>query len=356
MLTRDPQKMNPLDTFTLTHNKTEEYNNEDYSFIDVLSSCCRLLTERKDKAGDVTINKWLYLILNLGPVLEKQETIYSNIIKGGITTQRVGKLKGMLCFDLGAVLKWISVAPIIYDEPEQDIAKLHFNGAFGLGLPDNSAYGYEPSWAVKAFDLGVYKQIRSAFTVEDLELIESRTMKLAVLYLLTGYYIDAYYKVVSSILRKAGLNYVISINGTQQDKLFEILKRLSHNRYKEYIEEYSLNPPSNNEKMYILDKSICNLKNRDKLIKFLESLIKECKIGTRACSKRDFVNIVYALSTKLSCWKEKRFAPSKRVLSLFYGMQEPTYKVNVSDYSKYIETAEGKELLSRIEKFNESLE
>ena len=356
MLTKDPKKKIILNPFTLTHNKTEEYNDEYHPFVEVLSSCCRLLIERKDDAGDTAINKWLYLALNLSPVLEQQESEYSGIIRGVTTIQKVEKLKGQLCSDLKTVLKWISAAPIIYDKPEEDLAKLHFSGAFGRGIPDKSAYDYEPSWAVRIFDLNVYKQIRSSFTVEDLELIESREMKLAVLYLLTGYYIDAYYNVVSSILRKAGLNYVITTHGTQQDKLMDILKRLSHNRYKEFIEDKGLNPPSKNEKKYILDKNFCNLKNRDELIKFLESLLEECKIGTRACSKRDFVNIVCALSTNLSCWREKRFAPSKRVLSMFYGIQEPTYKVNARDYSAFVNTTEGKTLLSRIERFNNSLE
>lgn len=353
MLTRDPKKQNKLNLLVITHSKTEEYNDENHSFVEVLSSCCRLITERKDDAGDKAINKWLYLILNLYPLFEQQESIYSVIIKDGNTASRIDKLKKQLCTDLGMVLKWINAAPIIYDKPEEDLAKLHFSGAFGWGIPDSSQYDFEPSWAVRDFNLEIYKKIRSAFTVEELEAIDSREMKLAVVHLLTGYYIDKYYKMVSSILRKAGLNYIVNYNGTQEDKLSDLLIRLSHNRYKEYLEKGDVNPPSKNEKIGLLDKSICDRSKQKKLIKFLESLTDEMKIEMRSCSKRDFANIVYVLSQYLSCWKEKRYATSKRVLSMFYGIPEPTYKI--SDPSDYIKTPEGKKLLTLIDKFNESI-
>lgn len=355
MYTNDQTKANKLNSFVLPHSKTEEYNNLNLSFVEVLCSCCRLITERKDVAGDVTINKWLYFILNLQPLLQRQENEYLATIKNGNTESKIDKLKKQLCFDLGSILKWLSTAPIAYDKPEEDLAKLHFSGAFGRGVPDSSQYGFKPSWAVSVFDLNIYKQIRCAFSVEDLEHIESREMKLAVLYLLTGYYIDQYYQTVSSVLRTAGLNYVITYHGTQQDKLFDYLYRLSHNRYKEYLEDADVNPPSKTEKKLLINKNFCKLSKRDKLIKFLDSLTTEFKIGTRACSKRDFANIVFVLTEQLSCWEEKRYATSKRTLSQFYGLaKEPTYKV--SDCSAFLKTEDGKRLRKMIKKFNESLE
>lgn len=338
----------------LTHSKTEQYNHENLLFVDVLSACCRLVTERREDVADLALNKWLYLILNLSPVLEQQESIYAGIIKGGNTAARIEKLKVQLSKDISSVLMRLRYAPIIYDQPEEDLAKLHFNGAFGRGIPDWTTYDYEPSWAVRSFKQEVYQKIRSAFTVEELELIEQRDTKLAVVYLLTGYYINEYYKAVASVLRKAGLNYLLNFNGTQQDKLEEILRQLTRSRYKEYLQDGDVNPPSPNEKTQILSKKVCTLSCRSKLIKFLDSLTEEFKIGTRACSKRDFANIVYVLMDNLSCWKEKRFATSKRILSMYYGVQEPQYKV--SDCDEFLRTDEGKKLQSMIDKFNDSIQ
>ena len=357
MYTNDPQKKKQLNRLYITHNKTEEYNHENLSFVEILSACCRLITERKDNAGDNAINKWLYLILNLSPILERQESSYLEIIKGGITPAKIDKLKERLCYDLGTVLKWVSATPIVYDKPEEDLAKLHFNGAFGQGIPDKNSYGFRVSWATDVFDLSVYKQIRSAFTVEELELIESKEKKLSVLYILTGYYIDKYCETVSSILRQAGLNNNVYFGGTQQEKLYEFLFRLSRDRFNEFLVADGVTPPTKEGKKLILDKAFCDRSKQEKLIKFLDSLVSEFKIGTRACKKGRFARIAYTLARDLSCWKEKRYAPSKKALSDFYGLPlAPTYKINESDYSEFIKSPEGKKLRNLIKKFNESLE
>ena len=340
------------DTLKLYHNKTEEYNAAMTSFMDVLFYSCKTITEDGIEASAYKLNKSLFFVLNLPPLLDLQKSDYESILQKGITTASVRTLKERLTGDLAKILSVIRLVPIIYDTPEADLAKMHFSGAFGKGIPSPDTYDVECSLAVKVFDIEVYKRIRSSFTVEELEQIESSKGKYAVLQILTGYYINAYYDVVASILRKAGLHYMLlnRVHATVEEKLDWILQRLSGERYNMYLETDGSIPPSKTERMSLLTTKYCDKSIKADIARLLDEIRKDLKIGTKACSKRDFCNIVFVFTEYMTTgWKEQRYAPNRRLLALYYGIPEPTYKI--SECQKFEKTEDGKNLIRKIQAF-----
>ena len=336
----------------LYHNSTEEFIHEMQNFMDVLFYACKTITEDGIGASDYKLNKSLFFILNLSPLLDVQKSDYDAILQKGITTASVRALKETLTGDLAKLLSVIRTVPIAYDSPEADLAKLHFSGAFGKGVPNPNTYDVECSYAVKLFDIEVYKTIRSAFTVEELEKIESNEGKYAVLAILTGYYISAYYDVVANILRRAGLHYMLLIrtHSTVQDKLDWVFQRLTGEQYNMYLEVDGSIPPSKAERMNLLTTKYCDKSIRDDVVKLLDEIRKDLKIGTKACSKRDFCNIVFVFTGYMTKgWKESRYAPNRRLLALYYGIPEPTYKI--SECRKFERTEDGKNLIRKIQAF-----
>ena len=340
--------------FRLYHSATETFNAEMQSFIEVLTYVCNVITEEGVSMSEYKLNKSLFFLLNLQPLLEVQKADYDSFLQRGITTSVIISLKERLIKDLASVLKFVRNVPIIYDEPEAAIAKLHFNGAFGKGIPSPSNYDVECSRAVRSFDVETYRRIRSAFTVEDLEQVESNECKYSVVYILAGYYIDAYNSVVSRILQKAGLNYLLlsRAHANAEDKLDWILEGLTGEKYKMYLDDGSI-PPNKAERMSLLTKKYCDTKIKKEIVKLLDDIRKDFKIGTKACSKRDFCEIVFVFTKYMTTdlWRESRFAPNRHMLAKYYGIQEPTYKIK--ECKKFEKSEDGKNLIRKLQTFSE---
>ena len=337
----------------LYSNLTDAYNAEMNSFIDILCGICKTVTEYDDAKHEYSLNKSLYFVLNMAPLLDMQRADYLSIIDKRVTKSQIETLKEQLAQDIAKVLSAIRRCPVMYDEPEEDIAKLHFNGAFGKGLPNPSDYNVECSPAVRGFNVDVYKRIRSAFTVQELIQIDSNSGKYAVLYILTGYYINEYYDVVTNALRKAGLQHIYAGFSTHrfiQDKLDWILMRLTNEHYDAYVDAEGYEPINMAAKKELLSKRFCSSKIQKDVIKLLDEIGKDFKIGTKACSKRRFCEIVYVIKEHMDCWNEEKYVPSRHLLSRYYGFQqEPTYKI--SECRKFEQSEDGKILIHKIQKF-----
>lgn len=338
------------DVFRLYHNKTEEYNAEPWTFIEVLVRICQSITEKGRAMSDLSLNTWLYFVLNLMPYLDRLKSSYDSILFKGMTPTSIQKLKETLAGDIGKILKSINKVPILFDKPEEALAELHFNGAFGRGVPDPHSYDVECSLEAANFDIEVYKRIRSAFTVEELEQIDSREGKYAVLYILTGYYINAYYNVVARVLQRARLEYLlIPSDAFVELKLDVLLRRLTGESYRMYVDAEGSIPPSKQERMSLLTKKFCKSTIKNDMGKFLDEIRKDFKIGTKACSKRDFANIVFVFTQYMDCWNETHFATNRRLLSEYYGIPETKYKL--SECRKFEKTEDGKNLIRKIQEF-----
>lgn len=338
------------DDLRLYHNKTEAYNAETWTFVEVVVRICQSIAEKGKSMSDLSLNKWLYFVLNLSPYLNRLKSSYEAILDKGLAPTVIQRLKGQLAGDIGKIVNAINKVPIMYNKPEEDLAELHFNGAFGRGLPDPHSYNVECSLEVANFDIEAYKQIRSAFTVEDLEQIESRDGKFSVLYILTGYYLNAYYNVVAQALQRAGLGFILPpADAFIELKLDVLLKRLTGDNYNMFVDAEESNPPSKQERMSLLTPKFCDRKIKNDMGKFLDEMRKDFKIGTKACSKRDFANIVFVFTQYMDCWNESHFATNRKRLSEYYGIKETTYKI--SECRKFENTEDGKNLIRKIQDF-----
>ena len=90
-------------------------------------------------------------------------------------------------------------------------------------------------------------------------------------------------------------------------------------------------------------------KNQKAIIKLLDGIGEDFQIGTKACSKKRFCEIVFVFTEYMDCWEEPKFAPNRRLLARYYGINEPTYKI--SDCQKFEDSDEGKILIHKIQKF-----
>ena len=345
------------DTFRLYKNDTADYNSDldNSSFVNVMEYVCEAIARGGSEMGEISMNKALFFVLNLAPVFEKQGESYDGYLNNGITPHAIKSLKSKLAEDIAVLLNWIKKMPIMYDEPEAALAKLHFSGAFGKGVPDASSFDVECSDAFRNFDIEVYKRIRSAFTVEELREIESRVGKYSVLCILTGYYIDAYYKLIEKKMRRAGLQYLLPKFLTYsfiQEHYEYLLRSITMEDYKKYLDVDGCTTPSKAERLSLLSSEFCDSKIKKDVGNLLDEIRRDLKIGTKACSKKDFANIVFVFIKYLDCWKQRHFAPSRFRLAKYYGIPEPTYKIK--DCKEYEKSEDGKILIRKLQEFNEA--
>ena len=326
----------------------------------ILSIILKALVEEGNSMSDDELNEKLYYILNLAPVLTRTKKDYLDLVKKNEKRKLLERVKR----DLDLIVQWLQFYPIVYGNQEKEIARWHFDGCFGYEIPRELSSGLPVkaskvvsdgtscSTAVANFDLIEYKRIRAAFFFEDLEQIDSRSTKLSVIAILSAFYIDSLYKAISVALGKVGNGYMCIDTDNIERRIDYTLSWLSGSVYSDTSSTPGREFVSLTGKKTLLRKYGINKKELNKrLIIFLDNIGVDFGIGTKRCKKYHFANIVFLLKKHMTVWGEDmdNYAKCKELLSKYYGIDTPTYKVSHCD--AFAHSNEGQKLVRDIQRF-----
>lgn len=320
-------------------------------FLSLIKDFCHIITERGDKLlepdNDALLCEMLYYLLNFKPKVVAFQRTYDSIFEK--YTQELLRMeiyKRLITSELREIYPLIKKTPIFYASPEIDIAEMHFSGAIGLDRKKPGDYR-QTSYLIQKFSFDAYKQIRAASTHHELELVHSPHAKLALTHVLLGYYIDWYARLLTSVIDRAGFGIYIENSIHPETRLDSIINGLLT---RDEMKAFSTNTPEveTNIKKKILENH-CRKEILLYLIRFLNDLGFEYKIGYKACSKKDFAEYVWVIKEYCRVLNFTKYKPCKEALTMYYGVPPTQYKVK--DCSEFLKTPAGKNLRKKIEQF-----
>ena len=332
-----------------------DYNGflERYDFFSLLIAVCKEITKGtyKDDRGNSTLEKWLYFMLNCKPKAEQFEQSYDDMITRysmPVLRHHIDKRLFVEEKELTVLYPLIEKLPIQYGSPEIDIAKMHFDGAIGLDRKKPEDYKDKLSPITLGFDFSSYKRLRAASTHRELVEVESPETKIALLHILTGYYIDWYARLLTRIIKSAGFGIKIKDVINPQERLESIIVELKTRDVLDVISQTATQTVDINIKKDLL-KGHCDKKILVDTIKLLNRIGVEFYIRSKACSKKEFAQIAWVIKEYCRVLNFNKYQPCRNTLARYYGIDVPTYKIK--DGSDYLKTKNGRKLRKMIDEF-----
>lgn len=332
-----------------------DYNGflERYDFFSLLIAVCKEITNGtyKDDKGNSTLEKWLYFMLNCKPKADLFKQGYDDMISQyGMSAlrQHIDKRLFVDEKELAVLYPLIEKLPIKYGSPEIDIAKMHFDGSIGLDRKKPEDYKDKLSPITLGFDFSSYKRIRAASTHRELVEVESHETKIALLHILTGYYIDWYARLLTRIINSAGFGIRIKDAINPQERLESIIVGLKTRDVLDVLSQTTAQTVDTNIKRDYL-KGHCDKKVLNDTIKLLNKIGVEFHIRSKACSKKEFAQIAWVIKEYCRVLNFNKYQPCRNTLAHFYGIDVPTYKIK--DGADYLKTKNGRKLRNMIDEF-----
>lgn len=324
----------------------------DHDFLFFIEDFCKVITENKDillePDKDALLCEMLYYLLNFKPKADEFKRTYDILFeKNSQEPLRMEIYQRLFSSELKRLYPHIQKTPIYYGTPEIDIAEMHFSGAIGLDRKKPEDYE-QCAQLVRKFSFDAYKQLRAASTHHELQLVKSPHTKLALSHILLGHYIDWYARLLTSVIDKAGFGIYIENAINPETRLRSIIEGLLSREEMKAFTKDTAQEVNINIKKKTLEK-YCRKDILLPLIKFLNDLGLEYKIGYKSCSKRDFAEFVWVIKEYCRLLNTTKYKPCKEALTRFYGVPPTQYKVK--DCSEFLGTPEGRKLRKKVENF-----
>lgn len=294
------------------------------------------------------LSDMLFLLLNFKPKTDDIQHSYDDILgRLGQEPLRDALYKKMYSKELKELYPIITKLPIAYESTEIRIANMHFSGAIGLfdGVHD---YEEERSQTARWFHFFDYKQIRAASSVEELTAIDAPETKLALVYILTGHYLDWYARLLTTAYTKAGFGARIENTRNPQIRLQYIIEGIhTHEEFKAFLPATTKVVPTSVKKKIL--EGYCDKKVINGVVKLLNEIGEAYSIGYKTCSKKRFAQIAWMVKEYCLVIKTNKYKTCKDLLTKYYGVQPTQYKVK--DCSDLLKTVKGKTIKMKIENF-----
>lgn len=331
-----------------------DYNGmlEQFDFLSLICNGCLIIIEKgeslKEDGEKRTLAQWLYFLLNCPPKAKAFKLSYDDMFeKQGHEPLRQSLYQRIINKELRQVLPIVHGFNMIYGTPEIDIAEMHFSGAIGLDRKRPEDYK-SCSLLTKQFDFNAYKQIRAASTVDELMAVESTDTKYSFLHILIGHYIDWYARLLTDVITKANFGILIKDVIDPEARIESIIEKVTtRDELKTFLPNTKQRVNASIKKHLL--KDYCKQGVLSDLSQMLYEIEKQFKIGTKACSKKEFAQIAWVIKEYCRVLKITKYKPCKAMLTNYYGVPSSEYKIR--DASDFLKTPDGRSLRKKIETF-----
>ena len=326
-------------------------------FLSILIDVCERIIEKGEDllkpSEKEVLSDTLFTILNIKPKADEFQFSYDNL-KGKMGkghALRNAVYQRIYTKELRRLYPLVTKLPITYQSVEIRIAEMHFSGALGL-FDGMLNYGEEASPTESWFSFNAYKQIRAASTVDELVPINTET-ELALVYILTGYYIGWYADLLERVIEDAGFGIPVEKTRFPQKKLESILSILqTDEEYKAFLPTTTGVVPTRYKKDLLTP--YCHKNIILNVIKLLNDIGEDFKIGYKICSKKQFAQIAWMVKEYCRVIRTSKYKTCKDLLTKYYGVPPTQYKVK--DCSDFLKKDKGQKLKKKLVDFSAEYE